>query len=395
MTLRLRTFLALAIALLLSGTVRAQDGSQPPRFTAPSQPAGYTVTGRVVCTDTQRAARFAQVTLIPVQSSAGDGERGRRASARTDLDGRFSMENVPAGDYFATAQSTGYINEGPALQMALSAGGDALNAVTNVPRVQVTTGGAVVQISLERGAVLAGTVQWDDGSPAAGVQVAAQAAPTNGTTTSTPAAPSGNGSFRQGLFNGFAGGGQTDDRGRFRLSGLAPGSYVLRASVQSPLPEAPGGSGRFQRLMTLSVYAPNKLRRTEATVLTLVAGEERADVNVVLGLGGMHTVSGQVSSSSAAVHSGSVLLTDQTDPSLNRRGIINADGSFAIPYVPAGNYSVRVNASAQMPGEGRGTAEGADAGIRFQPLQASVTVADSDLSGVSLNVTPATTASTQ
>ena len=96
--------------------------------------------------------------------------------------------------------------------MALSAGGDALNAVAAVPRVQVTAGGGAVQVSLQHGAVVAGTVQWDDGTPAAGVQVSAQAAPADGVSTGTSTSQLGNGLGRGGLYNGFAGGGQTDGR---------------------------------------------------------------------------------------------------------------------------------------------------------------------------------------
>ncbi len=283
---------------------------------------------------------------------------------------------------------TGYINDGPTVRNALNQGGDALNALSPVPRVQVSTGGAAVQLSLQRGGTVAGAVQWDDGSPAGGVQVGVQPADTSGIQPSAQV-----GAGRPGTFFGPGSSGQTDDRGRFRLSGLPAGAYVLRASVQSPVPQGTGmEGGRGQRLMSLNVYAPNKLRKTEATVITLGAGEERPDVNIVLGLTGMHTVSGQVSSSSAAVRSGSVMLTDQADSTLNRRGNIGADGSFLVPYVPPGTYTLRVTASTQAANNGRGGLMNAsDNATRFQPLQESVTVTDSDLTGLSVTVTPAST----
>lgn len=377
--------------------VRAQNGqvAVPPRFTVqqPPQQTGYTVTGRVVCADTQRAARFAQVMLVPATNGTSDFERGRMAVGRTDLDGRFTIDNVPPGEYFGTAELTGYINDAPAVRNALNQGGDALNAVSTVPRVQVSNGGGSLQLSLQRGAVVAGSVQWDDGSPASGVSVMVQPAPANGVSTGVATASIGGG-FGRGFFPGFGNGGQTDDRGHFRLSGLAPGNYVLRATVQSPLPSGGGGGGggdgRFQRLMSLSVFAPNKLRSTEATVITLSPGEERSDVNVVLGLSGMHTVSGEVSSSAAAVRSGSVQLTDQNDSTLNRRGIINPDGSFSVPYVPPGTYTLRVNASAQQQVPGRGGSPQDATATRFQPFQESITVTDNDLSGLAVTVNTAT-----
>lgn len=390
MRLRLKSCIALLCLAWLTPALAAQTVQAPPPPPPPApQVTGYPVAGRVVCADTQRPARFAEVMLVPASTGTSDFDRGRMATGRTDLDGRFSIDNVPPGDYYATAEMTGYINEAPAVRIALSQGGDALNAIASVPRVQVSAGGATVQLSLQRGSTIAGTVQWDDGSPAAGVQVAAQSPSTTGAQATVPFG----GGFGRQIAPGFGNGGQTDDRGRFRLSGLLPGSYVVRASVQSPMPAVPGSEqGRFQRLMSLNVYAPNKLRKTDATVITLAAGEERPDVNIVLGLSGMHTVSGQVSSSAAAVRSGSVQLTDQTDSSLNRRGTIAADGTFLVPYVPPGTYTLRISASSQAPNYGRGGGPSStDAATRFQPLQESVTVADSDLSGLNVTVTPATT----
>ncbi len=390
MRLRLQACCSVLLSVFWLGSALApaqETQGPPPQPSSPPMVSGYPVVGRVVCADTQRAARFAQVMLVPASSGVSDYDRGRTAIGRTDLDGRFAIDNVPPGDYYVTGEMTGYINEASAVRIALSQGGDALNAIAAVPRIGVGAGGATVQLSLQRGGIVAGTVQWDDGSPAAGVQVNVQPASGTGIDSSIQS-----GGGRPGGLAGVGTGGQTDGRGRFRRSGGPAGRDVLRASVQSPMPQGPGTEGgRFQRLMSLNVYAPNKLRKTEATVINLGAGEERADVNVVLGLTGMHTVSGQVSSSSAAVRSGSVQLTDQTDSTLNRRGTIAADGSFLVPYVPPGTYTLRVTASAQAANNGRGGGPNAsDNATRFQPMQESVTVTDSDLTGVSVTVNPAT-----
>ncbi len=359
---------------------------------------GYTVTGRVLCADTQRPARFAQVSLIPA-SDDNEGGRGRRLSTRTDLDGAFTLSGVPQGAYYVTGQLTGYVNEASTVQAALSAGGDPGTALAGVPLVRVGAGGASTALSLQRGGVIAGTVQWDDGSPAAGVQVSAQAAPTAALqgTSATQAAPVGGPGGFGGQPNFPGAGSQTDDRGRFRLTGLLPGTYVVRANVQAPAPQQAGNDRGFARLLNLSVYAPDKLRRTDAATITLTAGEERDDIAVTMGLAGLHAVSGSVSAPGATVRSGSVSLTDQTDSSLNRSGLINPDGSFTVPYVPPGNYTLRVNASSQAPtGFGRGgQGQGNSAGPTFQPLQESVTVADGDLSGLTLSVTPSTTTAAQ
>ena len=374
-----------------------QTGQAVPQA-APSVSGGYTVTGRVLCADTQRPARFAQVNLLPAEGdSDGGGRGGRRLSARTDLDGNFSVSGVPVGDYYVAGQLSGYVNVTQAVQNALSGGSDPGTALAGVPLVHVGAGGGSAEIALARGGVLAGTVVWDDGSPAGGVQVAAQAAPTTGVQggSATQADTSGFGrngaGFGGGPGGGF-GGGQTDDRGHFRLSGLLPGAYLVRANLQAPVPVRGGNARGYTPNLNVAFYAPNKPRRTDAAVVTLAGSEERDDINITLAVAGLHSISGTVSSTGATVRSGALNLTDQSDSTLNRIGVINADGSFVIPYVPPGNYTLRATASAQAAatgGRGGGSAGSGGGGPQFQPLQVSVTVPESDVTGLGLTVTVA------
>ncbi len=385
-----RFYLAIGLLLFAGGAGLGWGqvvANVPPSLAgSPNPPTGAMVTGRVVCADTQRAARFAQVVLVPTSTEANEGEGGRgfgRYSGRTDLDGNYSIAGVQAGDYYVTGQLTGYVNKTIDVQAAANSPQSNSAALTGVPVVHVSAGGASAQLSLQRGSVIAGRIQWDDGSPAAGVQVSAQ--PSSDSTSGQA-----NGQGRPG--GGFFGSGtQTDDRGVFRLTGLASGSYVVRANVLAPAPQRGEGQA-FARNLNIYVYAPDKMRRADAAAISLAAGEERDDVAVILGLAALHTVSGTVSATGAAVRSGSVTFTDQADATLTRTGVINADGSFLVPYLPAGNYALRVNASAQRQGQGgRGgpsTPAPTDA-VRFQPLRAAVTVADGDVTGVALTVTVA------
>ncbi len=380
--------LALLCLCAIAAPTRAQ-GSAEYRGGAPLLlPAtGFTVTGRVLCADTQHAARFALVSLIPAAAVEGEFDRGRRASGRTDLDGNFSIPNVPAGDYYVTGAQSGYINEAQNVSAALNAGSSA--ALSGVPLAHVSAAGANVLLTLQRGAVVSGLAQWDDGSPAAGVQVAVLPAPTStaATTNSTPPPAFGGPGFGRGGGQGAT----TDDRGHYRIAGIPPGSYLLRASVQAPAPARADDRG-FTRNLSLSVYAPDKLRRTDAVPFTLTAGEDHGDLPITLKLSSLHTLSGQISAAGAAVHSGTVSVTDTQDPTLSRTGPIAADGTFTVPYVPAGSYTLQVNASAQMPSAdfshiGQDTSSAA--GPHFQPLQEALTVADSDLNNLSLTVAPA------
>lgn len=377
--------LGLAAAGQGGGSPLGQNVAPPPLSSA----SGFPVSGRVICVDTQRPARFTQVTLLPAETGDRGGGRGRRLSARTDLDGNFTVANVPVGDYYLAGALIGYVNPTNLIEAALSAGTDPEAAAPGTPLVHVSNGGATAALSLQRGGTVAGSVQWDDGSPAVGVQIVAQLAPTTGTATSTSVSSLPSNGARPVNFGQGFGAAQTDDRGRYRLSGLAPGSYLVRAGVQVPVPtrgEVRALGGTF----SLFIYAPDKLRRTDAAPVTIAAAEEHPDLNIVMALAGLHSVSGSVGSSNAPVRSGTVSLTDQTDSNLNRSAFIAADGSFVLVDVPPGNYSLAVNASSQAPtGATRGEVA-VSAGVRFQPLQESLTVADSDVTALTLNVNAAT-----
>src|SRR5881628_2075118 len=70
-------------------------------------PTKGTVTGTVICADTGKPARFATVELLPAPGSpTGEGAPGEEGS-ETDLDGKFKIEGVHPGEYFAYATLNG------------------------------------------------------------------------------------------------------------------------------------------------------------------------------------------------------------------------------------------------------------------------------------------------
>lgn len=353
-----------------------------------------TVTGRVMCSDTERAARFATVTLIgadQAQESEGRGGFGfgRRVTARTDLDGNFTVQAEP-GDYYVTATATGYASPVAEIAARLNSGATESDLLAQLPEVHVAeAGGATVNVTLDRGAVIQGKMQWDDGSPAAGVSVNVQLTTTaTSTNTQLTRAVSMLGGGFGGGFGGFQ---TTDDRGMFRVTGLAPGSYWVRATVMTPSAEP--GTGMFQRMSSVTFYAPGKVRRSDAQVVTLKSGDERDDVQFVLDLTSLHTVSGHVGSTDdGSVAAGMVRLTDQQDSSLTRMGMIEPDGSFVVQWVPAGTYTLAVSNASNVPSAMYGGRRGqsSSGGTSYQPFQESLTVADTDVSGVGVTLTPVT-----
>ena len=149
-----------------------------------TEPTG-SVAGRVLCGDTNDPARSARVHLEPVRAAGGEkkvvmGETGppsgvEGVTLQTDLNGEFLFPKVLPGGYFVIVEMPGYLSaramftdkeiEDPSPEMRQLVG-RALN------RVQVETGHTErVQVRMERGSAVSGTVHFDDGSPAIGVPV--------------------------------------------------------------------------------------------------------------------------------------------------------------------------------------------------------------------------------
>src|SRR5215469_17626414 len=166
---------------LICGTAIAQDEGPRIQIGGPQinqQRVTATVTGRVTCADTQRAARFATVTLIGTdqplenQSRAGIGNGngvgfgfGRRVQARTDMDGNFTVQAEP-GDYYVTASAIGYASPVAEAAARMRSGASTADLLATLPQIHVAeAGGGTANITLDRGGVIAGKLQWDDGTP--------------------------------------------------------------------------------------------------------------------------------------------------------------------------------------------------------------------------------------
>lgn len=118
---------------------------------------GGTVTGHVVCGDTQRPARFAGVRLfgVPKEIVAApklDGNADAKqvaalmkaalgsmnlVSTETGLDGGFTANNVAPGDYYVFASVAGYVQPMNIVQAAFDAGADLSKLIPGVPVVHV------------------------------------------------------------------------------------------------------------------------------------------------------------------------------------------------------------------------------------------------------------------
>lgn len=350
--------LALALGWLGLGQIAFAQGT-------PASTTGTgTVTGHVVCDDTQRPARFAgvllfgvpaQVTMTPATPpdpndtaalrnalSAGLGHVNL-VQTKTGVDGSFVLNNVPPGEYYAFASVPGYVSGAAIVQAAYRAGADPKKPIPGVKVVHVAADQtAVAEVSAQRGAAVSGHVVWDDGTPVSQVILIAEPP---GKETKIP--PEFAMLVGMSAMNG-ASGMITDDQGRFRLAGLEPGEYLLKASLSTGAQVGfSGGAMQLNSMMNATpmvLYAPDTVHRGQAKAVKLTKGEERTGEDITVRLGGMHSVSGRIRAAvdGHGINSAIVKLTDVSDKDFSRSTGVDADGAFAVTLIPPGTYKIEV-----------------------------------------------------
>jgi RNA polymerase sigma factor (sigma-70 family) len=218
-------------------------------------------------------------TTIPLEESAVPEPTGKIAGGATGADGCLRLEGIPAGDWILQVRAAGYARW--AQRVAVPRGG----------------GGPTVEVLLSRGCSLPGTVSERGGAPLAGVEVL----------------------FRLPFWASAPGfshlAARTDDRGRWRIDGVAPG------------------------IQEVCVRLPTGTVRNEGSVL--LPGPERLDI--VLDLGA--SIAGRVvDAATGGPIAGAVVAATVQPPgppfrAAYPRALSGADGSFVLSDLPEGQLS--------------------------------------------------------
>lgn len=184
----------------------APPPAAPPReFSAKdiAPPTGTSAIGGIVVDLEKKPVRRALVTI----EGAGDIRLSR--ATITDDQGRFSVTDLPAGRFTVSAEKTGYPRVSYGAKQPYRAGsGIFLQAGQKVSELNLT---------LAPGAGLTGVVYDEHGEPLAGVPVQAWEVRTALSGERTIGFPSA------GVETEYT----TDEQGRYRIYGLAPGEYVM------------------------------------------------------------------------------------------------------------------------------------------------------------------------
>jgi hypothetical protein len=303
-----------------------------------TDPTKGVVTGIVLCADTGKPARFATVTLSAVPKAEKQDAQGSplpaTESTLTDLDGRFRLEAVEPGHYYAFATLEGYLDPMRGLDFLrlgelASDQAQELDAIKqwkdHLTEVAVRVHRTVdVSLQVERGAEIDGTVIFDDGSPAIGMhfQLFRKTDKNRWTGVGLP------------LFQDWSIPAVSDGHGRFTLTNLSAGEYTVCALMPSDTENA-----------ALRICLGNTLRKKDARTIKVQAGEIASGADIEIPLSGLHTVAGTVSAlaDDHALGRGTVRLLYADDREKAREVSLAEDGSFSFQYVVEGKYILAVS----------------------------------------------------
>jgi protocatechuate 3,4-dioxygenase beta subunit len=311
---------ALAAVLML---VLAQ-AAQPPRDRAVTPaPAGGSIQGRVVDAQSQEPLRRAVVELSgrPLL---------RPLTTRTDLEGRYSFADLPAGSFVVRVSKPRYLSLEYGQRRPFEPGRRLLLEARE--RFQG------VDVLLPRAGVIAGRVLDPAGDPIDRVWVQL---------------------FRVGYADGqrrlvSAGRAVSNDSGEYRLSGLAPGEYYLFAREMA----VPPGPYVHDTIGYANTFYPGVRTVEEAERLTVGMGQELLNMDVTMPVVRAATLSGRVVRvDGTPLPSVRVSLLDGafsgSDGNVSGGAPTDADGRFRIAGVGAGSYQLAADVR-DGPAPGRG-----------------------------------------
>jgi hypothetical protein len=365
------------------------------------QPAGKgRISGRVVAADTGRPLPRVRVAL-------GSPVNGASLTALTDEDGAFEFLELRPGRYNLTVFRGGYVT----LQY-----GQRRPLLPGTP-LQLADGQQLsgIEFRLPRGSVVSGHVFDEMGEPMPGAMVQVLRYQYNqGRRQLVP-----------------AGGGQTDDRGQYRVWGLMPGEYFVSATATPAFALAASMAARGNDVVALAgvagrgrggrggraavpfgatadsdeqttyapTYYPGVHSPAEARSIAVGLSAEVLDVNFSVALVRTARLTGRVLAPDGATpRGGNVNLTldagfGRPMPGTAFGAPIQSDGSFTITNVPPGQYVLRARSNAareQAPTGGRGGPGRGNAGNLLYAT-VPVAVADGDLDGLVVTLAPGAT----
>lgn len=271
----------------------------------PSSQNTAVVSGTVVDSVTGQPLKSIEVRARSFSPGHGSPQS---SSATTDAEGHFTLEVMAPGRYFFSAMRQGYVGQ------HISGGGSNGRALTVSPDQHTND----LVIELIPGATLSGHIKSFDGKALSGVSLEVVKYFRNGDEKQIHAV--GSPAF-------------TNSNGDYRVSGLAPGKYYVRAIA--PSSSAKGASK--EALPT--TYYPNSTNISSASILSVRPGQDLSGMDLTITPVRAVTVSGKITQlASANPPSGAAVTLISDDSSSQVEVATDAKGNFELQAIPSRDY---------------------------------------------------------
>ena len=299
---------------------------------AQTPPTLARIEGRVLADANGTPLRRVQIVLQPI-------EAGRPAlGTQTDDRGNFELRDIGPGAYQLSAQRDGYLTTSTFRR----------NGLRMPERFSLSRGDVAndVEFRLRPWSVVSGKIRFEDGDPAVNVRVDL---------------------YRQYHLRGRRGfarvaSGATNDRGEYRIHGLAPGAYYVAVEFEGDR-TGPGVQDQpridpFGREVAVPSYTttfyPGTLNLRDANPVRVREGEDMAGIDIYLRAVERVKLAGRITNGISGETLTSASLTLErldagntgtmpapTNPRWDR------DGRFHLDNVAPGSYQLWVDASAE------------------------------------------------
>jgi hypothetical protein len=301
----------LVLAVAASGAAHAQQRRANPgrqRF------GNGAIVGRVFDASSNTPIRRAQV-----QGSNNE----LFVDALSDEEGRFQLTDLPPGQWRVTVSKGGYFTWQPGQRRPFDA----------PPPIDLARGQRITaNIPMSRGGVIAGHVADEAGEPLAGLRVRV---------------------YRAKIMKGYrrledvGAADQTDDTGAYRIFGLPPGDYYVAASLRMAPPDS------VVQTTYSPTYYPGTGELAEAQRIRVELGSESTASFPLLPVRNVNVTGTVLTSSGAPANAFLNLVSDAAEfgTPLGIGGVTQPDGTFTIPDVPPGRYTLNASLRGDGPSE--------------------------------------------
>jgi len=304
--------LALSFSCAVLHSVSGQTVSPSTPQTKPTKVPGATVSGRITVQGKGKGGVF-----VGIRAGEFSPQTAPAIKTVTDADGNYHLPDIPPGTYRVLPIAPAYV-----VSDYTAFGGQGKGLILNEgERVDG------IDFSIVRGAIVTGKITQSDGTPVIDEPVYLVAAEQR---NQRGASFTGSSRFL------------TDDRGVYRMFGIAPGRYKVCIGVPDDAYFPNRNRPTFVR-----VFYPSVVEFNEAKVVELSEGSEASDIDITVGQSMQNFAASGIivdSDSSQPIQSVRLGLQRVIDPNMgpfiSSSAISNARGEFRLENITPGKYLI-------------------------------------------------------